>query len=151
MLKRCSGHLSNMASARSRRDFLQLKRPASALGMASASGGAHSAADSSASTQPCASAGVHLAGETFTLAFADTGIVGRSLRKQLIADQRLDVRPEDLQRYVEDFSVDYLAAWTEVEDNQVVWKEHAHTEQEDIQLTSRRWATMHKLKRCTPV
>jgi len=115
------------------------------------SGGAHSAADSSASTQPCASAGAHLAGETFTLAFADTGIVGPRLRQQLIADQRPDVCPEDLQRYVEEFSVDYLAAWTEVEDNRASWKGHAHTEQEDVQLTRRRWATIHKLKRCTLV
>ena len=148
----------NMTSARSKHDFLQLKRPASALSEHRASGGARGSSDSLASTHPSASGGAHPAGETFTLAFADTGIVDRSLKNKLIADQRPPVCPDKLLSYVQEFSIDYLAEWTKVQtvpalltsDIKALWKVHEHTDQQDVCLTNRRWATIHKLKRCTP-
>ena len=59
---------------------------------------AHSVGDSSASTQPCVGESAHPAGETFSIAFAGTGFIGPRLKNQLVADERLDVTPEDLQR-----------------------------------------------------
>ena len=135
-----------MNSAKEKLPFVVRKRPASALVKNRAQGSGCSSHDSRA--------------RTFTLAFADTGHVAPSLTNELVRDERAPVCPDQLFSYVMTCSVDFLAQWTDVEeevpsmstpDVKPLWKKHDDdTEQEDIILTERRWATIQKLKRCTP-
>ena len=53
--------------------------------------------------------------------------------------------------YVEAFDVDFVAAWTHAEGIVAQWQENEGTEQEEYPWSKRQWATIHKLKRSTPV